>query len=100
MIESRAPAQLKFYDLPSISGPEDHLKSPGMTSAVGRPSNVAGNMYKQVTRAYIEGVHSLLTGQRRASEAAADMERQLVKMTGFRTGPPRKTESSFTNGKQ
>jgi trehalose/maltose transport system substrate-binding protein len=85
------PGPLKFYDLPSISGPDEHLKGPG-TSAVSRPSNVAGMMYEQVTRAYIEGVHSVLTGHKSASEAAADVGEQLVKITGFRTGPPRKTE--------
>jgi len=91
---ARLPAQPKFYDLPSISEPEDHLKnsSQGLTSAVSRPSNVAGSMYEQVTRAYIDGVHAVLTGQKRAPEAAADLERQLVKITGFRTGPPKKAE--------
>jgi trehalose/maltose transport system substrate-binding protein len=94
------PAQLKFFDLPSISEPDDHLKSPGMTSAVSRPSNVAGSMYEQVTRAYIDGVHSVLTGQRRASEAAVDVESQLVKITGFRMGPPKRTEQAVASKRQ
>jgi len=34
-------------------------------------------------------VHSVLTGERRAPEAAADLEKQLIKITGFNTGPPR-----------
>jgi trehalose/maltose transport system substrate-binding protein len=86
------PAQLKFYNLPSISGFDDHLKGREISSAVSRPSSVSGSMYEQVTRAYIAGVHSVLTGQRRASEAAADVEGQLVKITGFRTGPPNRAE--------
>jgi trehalose/maltose transport system substrate-binding protein len=85
------PGPLNFYDLPSISGPDEHLKTPG-TGAASRPSNAAGIMYEQVTRAYIEGVHSVLTGRKSAFDAAADVEGQLVKITGFRTGQPRKTE--------
>jgi hypothetical protein len=49
---------------------------------------VTGRTYEQVARAYSGAVRSVLTGQRGAPEAAADVERQLIKITGFTTGPP------------
>jgi trehalose/maltose transport system substrate-binding protein len=55
---------------------------------VSRPSSVAARSYEQVTRAYFGAVHSVLTGQRRAPEAAAELEKYLVKITGFHAGPP------------
>jgi trehalose/maltose transport system substrate-binding protein len=52
-----------------------------------RPSSEAGTHYEQVTRAYIDAVHAVLTGEKSASEAAADIEKKLVQITGFKTGP-------------
>jgi hypothetical protein len=42
-----------------------------------------------VTRAYISAVHSVLTGEKGAPEVAAALEKELVAITGFRTGPPK-----------
>jgi trehalose/maltose transport system substrate-binding protein len=53
-----------------------------------RPSNVTGKKYQEVTDAYIQAVHSVLTGQKGASEAAAALENELVRTTGFKKGPP------------
>jgi hypothetical protein len=33
-------------------------------------------------------VHSVLTGEKRAPEAAAALEDELVRTTGFKKGPP------------
>ena len=55
---------------------------------VRRPSVEAGVRYKQVSAAYAAAVHSVLTGQKGAAQAAAELERQLIQITGFRTGPP------------
>lgn len=54
-----------------------------------RPSSVAGQRYEQVSRAYISAVHSVLTGKQAAPQAAAELERQLIAITSFRTGPPK-----------
>jgi ABC-type glycerol-3-phosphate transport system substrate-binding protein len=85
------PAGPKAYELPSISDAHNRSeKSSRHTSGVvSRPSSEAGLTYDQVTRAYIGAVHSVLTGQRAAPEAAAELEKQLVKITGFGTGPPK-----------
>jgi len=55
---------------------------------VPRPSGVTGRHYPEVSRAYYEAVHSVLTGNKRAAEAAADLEAKLVQITGFKTKPP------------
>jgi trehalose/maltose transport system substrate-binding protein len=83
-------AQPEFYDLPSFSDLHNHsgeTRQP-KSGVVGRPSSVAGRTYEQVARAYSGAVRSVLTGQRGAPEAAAELERQLIKITGFPTGPP------------
>ena len=56
---------------------------------VNSPSGVAASRYEQVTKAYIDTVHSVLTGQKAAQEAALELEKTLVKITGFRAGPPK-----------
>jgi trehalose/maltose transport system substrate-binding protein len=35
-------------------------------------------------------VHSVLTGERSAPEAATALENELVRITGFKKGPPQK----------
>jgi trehalose/maltose transport system substrate-binding protein len=59
-----------------------------VSGVVARPSTIAGEKYEGVSRAYIQAVHSVLLGQSKAPEAAASLERELVKITGFKTGPP------------
>lgn len=58
------------------------------TGLVSRPSNVTGKKYEDVSNAYSEAVHSVLTGQEPAPEAAAALEKKLIGITGFKTGPP------------
>ena len=55
---------------------------------VVRPSIVAGQKYEEVSRAYIRAVHSVLTGEKIPSVAAAALEKELVEITGFKKGPP------------
>jgi trehalose/maltose transport system substrate-binding protein len=55
---------------------------------VSRPSAVSGKKYEDVTEAYFRAVHSVLTGEKSAPEAAAALESELVRITGFKTGSP------------
>jgi trehalose/maltose transport system substrate-binding protein len=57
-------------------------------SAVARPSTVTGELYNQVSAAYYDGVHSILTGEVAAEDALQDLEDNLVDITGFPTGAP------------
>jgi len=86
------PAALpQLYDLPQVLQP--YTPSPQLTQQssrlVSRPSSVTGHAYADVTQAYIQAVHSVLTGQRGAPDAAAELEKRLIRITGFRPGEPK-----------
>jgi trehalose/maltose transport system substrate-binding protein len=86
------PAALpQLYDLPQVLQP--YAPSPQLTQQssrlVSRPSSVTGHAYADVTQAYIQAVHSVLTGQRGAPDAAAELEKRLIRITGFRPGAPK-----------
>jgi len=87
-------AQVTFSDPPSISGP---FASPAVSnqraSIVARPSVAAGSTYKQVSKAYIDAVHSVLLGQKESREAAAELEKRLIEITGFKAHPPKTAQS-------
>jgi trehalose/maltose transport system substrate-binding protein len=95
-IQSNLAEDRAFVDTPQVpvdSGSSGSGKPGQNTSGVvNRPSSVVGNKYEDVSRAYISAVHSVLTGEKGAPEAAADLEKELARMTGFKTGPPRATE--------
>jgi trehalose/maltose transport system substrate-binding protein len=79
----------ELHQLPGI--PETSFALLGQaikTGVVSRPSNVTGKKYEEVSNAYAQAVHSVLTGKNSAPEAAAALEKELVRMTGFKTGPP------------
>ena len=79
------------YDPTAISKTKQNSADngkPQMSGIVARPSTVAGEKYEEVSRAYIEAVHSVLLGQSRAPDAAASLEQELVRITGFKPGPP------------
>ena len=84
-------AEPQLYDLPQIL--QVYAPSPQLSQQssrlVNRPSNVAGHAYEGVTQAYFQAVHSVLTGERSAPLAASALEKQLVAITGFKTGPPK-----------
>jgi trehalose/maltose transport system substrate-binding protein len=86
-------AQPGALEVPSIAdgrGRPGSFNQNGNQSGVARrPSDVSGRAYEQVAKAYIGAVHSVLTGQRSAPDAAADLEHQLIEITGFRARPPK-----------
>jgi trehalose/maltose transport system substrate-binding protein len=85
------PTLPDLYNLPEVLEPNprfDLLSQAFRTVVVSRPSNVTGKKYQEVSDAYVQGVHSVLTGEKGASEAAATLEDELVRITGFRKGPP------------
>jgi trehalose/maltose transport system substrate-binding protein len=66
------------------------LKLIHQASIVHRPSIETGSQYTQVSAAYARTVHAVLARQKEAPEAAAELEKQLMQITGFRAGLPRK----------
>ena len=96
-IQSNQAEDRAFVDTPQVQvggavrwDPERSAQN--ASGVVNRPSSVVGNKYEEVSKAYIAAVHSVLTGARGAPDAAAGLEKELVNMTGFRTGPPRLAE--------
>jgi trehalose/maltose transport system substrate-binding protein len=85
------PTLPALYDAPDVVGPNPgfaRLRQAFQTGIVSRPSNVTGTKYPDVSEAYIRAVHSVLTGGKGAPEAAAALENELVRITGFKKGPP------------
>jgi trehalose/maltose transport system substrate-binding protein len=88
---SQPPTLPELYDLHAVLELNPHfalLSQAFRTGLVSRPSAVAGKKYQDVTDAYIQAVHSVLTGEKGAPEAAAALENELVRITGFKKGPP------------
>jgi len=84
---SRPGWQLEFYDLPRMLA-KDYPWAPRASdqsgaSIVSRPSALSGSHYDAVSRAYCEAVHSVLERKSTAPEAAASLEKELVRITGF-----------------
>jgi trehalose/maltose transport system substrate-binding protein len=86
---SKPQWQLQFYDLPVLLAKEypwaPKAGDQSGATIVSRPSNVSGAHYDEVSRAYSEAVHSVLARQSTASQAAASLEKELVRITGFAT---------------
>lgn len=55
---------------------------------ISRPSAVSGAKYEEVSEAYTEALQSVLTHKSTAPAAAAKLEKELVQITGFKTGRP------------
>jgi trehalose/maltose transport system substrate-binding protein len=88
---SAPPTLPELYNLPEVREPNPrfHLLSQAFrTGIVLRPSNVSGKKYQDVSEAYFQAVHSVLAGEKSASQAAAALENELVRTTGFKKGPP------------
>jgi trehalose/maltose transport system substrate-binding protein len=85
------PTLWDLYESPALleSNPRFvPLRHAFQTGTVSRPSAVTGHKYPDVTDAYIRVVHSVLTGDTRAGDAAAALERELMGITGFTSGRP------------
>lgn len=87
------PTLPELYNLPEVleSNPRFVLLSQAFrTGIVSRPSALTGKKYEDVTEAYIRAVHSVLTREKSAPEAAAALETELVHITGLKKGRPQK----------
>ena len=88
---SMLPALTEFYEDPRYVASRpglERMKDIITGGATTRPSTITGRHYAEVSRAYYSAVHSVLTGEVSAEKAMADLEVELVKITGFKTGKP------------
>jgi trehalose/maltose transport system substrate-binding protein len=84
---SQPPVMPELYGLPEVVRKRPHfaqLEQIFESGVVERPSTVSGMKYEEVSAAYFNEVHAVLTKQKSASQAAADLEVELVGITGFR----------------
>ena len=88
---SDPPSLPAVYGIPEVQGPNPHFPVVSralLTGIVLRPSDVTGKNYNEVSEAYSRAVHAVLTHQRSAPEAAAALEKELVRITGLKPGSP------------
>ena len=86
---SQPPVIPELFNVPEVLKTRPHfaeLEEMFRSNAVDRPSTVTGKKYAQVSAAYFNAVHSVLTKEKGAPEAVADLEQNLVRITGFPTG--------------
>src|SRR5215469_33383 len=88
---SAPPTRPELYNPSGVSesnAPFQLLGQAFRSGIVVRPSNVSGKKYREVSEAYFQAVNSVLTRKVRAPQAAAALENELVRITGFKKGPP------------
>ena len=80
---SDAPSISELYDAPEVlaSNPQfPRVLEVFRKSIVLRPSRAAGKMYPEVSRAYWEAVHAVLTRKKPAQQAADELQAELQHM--------------------
>jgi trehalose/maltose transport system substrate-binding protein len=86
-VTSQPPTFPELYDDPEVVKANPHfsqLKHLFLKGVIARPSKTTGKKYTEVSEAYFNAVHSVLTGKKSAAKAAAELERQLVLITGYK----------------
>ena len=90
------PAIREFYEDPQYYGAQPQLAT-SIKESISRPSTVSGKHYPEVTRQYYTAVHSALAGQVSVEKAMKDLEINLLKIPGFKSGaPPADSNASST----
>jgi hypothetical protein len=88
---AQPPTLANLYAEQAVIGPDPRYTVVGQgfrTGLVRRPSIVTGKNYQAVSDAYIKAVHSVLTHEKSGADAAANLETELVRITGFKKGAP------------
>ena len=87
LVTAIPPTVSDLYDDPEVLKANPYLgrvKQLLLGGTVARPSTVTGKNYLDVSQAYFNGVHAVLAGEKTAAQATADLEGQLVKITGLK----------------
>jgi trehalose/maltose transport system substrate-binding protein len=88
---SFAPTVPELYDEPEAVAANPYypsLKEVFFGGAVARPSSISGEAYAEVSFAYFNAVHDILTGDKTAAEALADLEENLIDITVYEAAVP------------
>jgi trehalose/maltose transport system substrate-binding protein len=81
------PTIPEIYEDPGVLAANPYFanfKRAYLQGVVLRPSTVTGKKYPEVSRAYFEAVHAVLTGKKPAAEAATELQSQLVQITSLK----------------
>src|ERR1700722_4895555 len=84
------PPGLELFELPETFAKfaeRDGAEPPGARLVV-RPSVEAGAKYEDLSAEYIRELHSVLMRKKTPSAAVADLEKELIAITGFERGSP------------
>jgi trehalose/maltose transport system substrate-binding protein len=78
---------------PVAYGTGSPQENPGSNEAshpilLSRPTEIASLRYDRVSKAYAKAVHSVLTGEVPAQDAARQLETELIDITGLHPGKP------------
>jgi hypothetical protein len=77
-----------LYDEPRVAAANPYfaaVRDTLINGVVERPSAAAGNAYPDVSGAYVAAVHAVLTREKPAREAAAELENVLRRLTGLKS---------------
>ena len=80
-----APTLSELYTEPGLlaTNPQfPHVLEVFRKGVVSRPTQAAGKMYPETSRAYWEAVHTVLTRQESATKAAGELQNKLERMLG------------------
>jgi len=91
LVTTQPPTLPELYEEPEVLKADPHfalLKQAQASTIVVRPSAETGKNYTAVSEAYFNAVYSVLTGQKKAATAAAELETKLVQITGFKKRAP------------
>ena len=90
LANSLLPTIAGLYSDPDVLGEQPFMGQlfDVFTQAAARPSTVTGELYNEVSAAYFNAVHSILTGEAAAEDALLDLEEELQDITGFEVGSP------------
>ena len=94
---SQPPVMPDLYTVPEVLKARPHfaeLERILQNGVAVRPSTITGSNYAQVSAAYFNAVHSVLKKEKGASEAVADLEKELVRITGFPAHSPASESAS------
>jgi trehalose/maltose transport system substrate-binding protein len=93
--EERDRGSRELYELPTLlktlPTPHKGVEERG-ADVILRPALLIPDKYAAVSRAYALAVHSVLSGETKASTAAANLQATLIRITGL---PPRAVDRKF-----
>lgn len=82
------PAVRSLYGDPAVLNVIPPVFAATSGGVVRRPAALAGGNYDRVSRAYAHGVHLILTGRVAATQEAANIQAELIRITGFAGAAP------------